>query len=214
MASGSFFLRIKLSIVTPLKTSTSEVASSVLHCLNHHHHTCRPTWILPGFPIVDQPTRPTVLSSAVHLLQSDTSQTTRDCNPHLKHTSFHYLAPYSTIWHRIPPYGTRFHHMAPSSGYGNTAQDKRCMALSSGYGNTAQDKRCMALSSGYGNTAQDKRCMAPSSGYGNTAQDKRWKRYIRMHISDSLILFPKDQIISFIQLHYKAYQLATLRGIL
>jgi hypothetical protein len=40
------------------------------------------------------------------------------------------------------------------------------------------------------------------------------KRYIRTHISDSLILFPKDQIISFIQLHYKASQLATLRGIL
>jgi hypothetical protein len=29
-----------------------------------------------------------------------------------------------------------------------------------------------------------------------------------------LILFPKDQIISFIQLHYKAFQLATLGGIL
>ena len=35
-----------------------------------------------------------------------------------------------------------------------------------------------------------------------------------MCISDSLILFPKDQIISFIQLHYKASQLATLPGIL
>ena len=48
----------------------------------------------------------------------------------------------------------------------------------------------------------------------NTAQDRHQKRYIRMRISDSLILFPKDQIISFIQLHYKASQLATLRGIL
>ena len=47
-----------------------------------------------------------------------------------------------------------------------------------------------------------------------TAQDGRWERFIRTHISDSLILFPKDQIISFIQLHYKAPQLATLRGIL
>ena len=63
--------------------------------------------------------------------------------------------------------------------------------------------------------------MAPYASHGtmryhmaNTGQDGRWKRYIRTHISDSLILFPKDQIISFIQLHYKASQLATLRGIL
>jgi hypothetical protein len=31
----------------------------------------------------------------------------------------------------------------------------------------------------------------------NTAQDRHWKRYTRMHISNSLILFPKDQILSF-----------------
>jgi hypothetical protein len=48
----------------------------------------------------------------------------------------------------------------------------------------------------------------------NTAQDRHWKRYIRTYISDSLILFLKDQVISFIQLHYKASQLATLCGIL
>ena len=48
----------------------------------------------------------------------------------------------------------------------------------------------------------------------NRAQDGCWKRYTRTHISDSLILFPKDQIISFIQLHYKASQLATLCRIL
>ena len=84
------------------------------------------------------------------LLRSDTPQTIRDCNPHLKQTALNHMAPYSTIWY----------HMA------------------------------------------------------NTAQDGCWKRHIRMHISDSLSLFPKDQIISFIQLHYKASQLAILRGIL
>jgi hypothetical protein len=65
MASGSFFPRIKLSTVTLLKTSSSEVASSVTHCLNHHHHTCLPTWILPGFPTIGGHI---VLSPAVHPL--------------------------------------------------------------------------------------------------------------------------------------------------
>jgi hypothetical protein len=94
------------------------------------------------------------------VLQSDTPQTIRDCNPRLKHTGFHHMAPTFTIWNHMAPCGTIRYHMA------------------------------------------------------NTAQDRRWKRYIRIHISDSLILCPKDQIISFIQLHYKASQLTTLCGIL
>jgi hypothetical protein len=61
MANGSLFPRIKFS--TLLKTSSSEVASSISHCLNPHHHTCLPTWILPGFPTINQPTRPIVWST-------------------------------------------------------------------------------------------------------------------------------------------------------
>jgi hypothetical protein len=108
--------------------------------------------------------------------------------------------PHSTIWHRLSPHGTVWHHTTPASTIWHRHSPYRTiwhhMALAFTIWNH------MAL---YG---------TPWYHVANTAQDGRWKRYIRTHISDSLIRFPKDQIISFIQLQYKASQLATLHGIL
>jgi hypothetical protein len=68
MASVSFFSRIKLSIVTPLKTSLSEVASSRHPLSDTPSPPCLPTLVLPGSLTVNQPTRPIVLSSIAHPL--------------------------------------------------------------------------------------------------------------------------------------------------
>jgi hypothetical protein len=120
------------------------------------------------------------------VLHSNTPHITRDRNPHLNHTSSHCMAPYGTSFDCMAPYGTSFDRMAL---YGTSFHHMAPYGTSFRHIGTIRH-----------HTA-------------NTEQNRRQKTYIRMRISDSLILFPEDQIISFIQLHYKASQLATLHGV-
>ena len=141
------------------------MASSVTHHLSDHHHTCLPTWILPGFPIVDQPTRPIVLSPAIHPLSGASPSGLQGLG---RDTSFHHMTPASPIWHQLPLYGITFHHVGPNG--------------------------------------------TKPHHMSNIAQGRRWKRYVRKHISDFTIPFPRMK--SSLWTHYKASHLAGLCGIL